>query len=171
MKKAISLFLTLVMAFSLSAVSFAAEETIDYSHSFYIGEVGESCHTIIPYTTRDGTEGFIIVNSTDEIYSGEIVSPNNSGDPVEANQTYDVWFWSPMTSISYKVDTNSSALVSSAYDLDYITVHNITSSSLTTTSYRAHLYITVVYFNIAGSATCYLDFIIRDGCYYIETDM
>ena len=93
-----------------------------------------------------------------------------NGDPV-IHGTYTVEYNSIGSHFEYKVDTNSSYKITAAYDLDYTTVHEILSHSLTHTSTMASLKIEFKYFSVAGTANAYLNFVIRNGKIYVETNM
>ena len=66
---------------------------------------------------------------------------------------------------------NGDPVITAAYDLDYTTVHEMLSHSLTHTSTMASLKIEFKYFSVAGTANAYLNFVIRNGKIYVETNM
>ena len=80
-----------------------------------------------------------------------------NGDPV-IHGTYTVEYNSIGSHFEYKVDTNSSYKITAAH-------------SLTHTSTMASLKIEFKYFSVAGTANAYLNFVIRNGKIYVETNM
>ena len=128
--------------------------------SYYVAPIGES-GTI----QLDNSEHGTITIRPDTPIQGRA-----NGDPV-IHGTYTVEYNSIGSHFEYKVDTNSSYKITAAYDLDYTTVHEIHSHSLTHTSTMASLKIEFKYFSVAGTANAYLNFVIRNGKIYVETNM
>lgn len=128
--------------------------------SYYVAPIGES-GTI----QLDNSEHGTITIRPDTPIQGRA-----NGDPV-IHGTYTVEYNSIGSHFEYKVDTNSSYKITAAYDLDYTTVHEILSHSLTHTSTMASLKIEFKYFSVAGTANAYLNFVIRNGKIYVETNM
>lgn len=126
--------------------------------SYYVAPFGES-GTI----QLDNSEHGTITIRPDTPIQGRA-----NGDPV-IHGTYTVEYNSIGSHFEYKVDTNSSYKITAAYDLDYTTVHEILSHSLTHTSTMASLKIEFKYFSVAGTANAYLNFVIRNGKIYVET--
>lgn len=122
--------------------------------SYYVAPFGES-GTI----QLDNSEHGTITIRPDTPIQGRA-----NGDPV-IHGTYTVEYNSIGSHFEYKVDTNSSYKITAAYDLDYTTVHEILSHSLTHTSTMASLKIEFKYFSVAGTANasshfnCYLAFL------------
>lgn len=109
--------------------------------SYYVAPFGES-GTI----QLDNSEHGTITIRPDTPIQGRA-----NGDPV-IHGTYTVEYNSIGSHFEYKVDTNSSYKITAAYDLDYTTVHEILSHSLTHTSTMASLKIEFKYFSVAGTA-------------------
>ena len=124
--------------------------------SYYVAPIGES-GTI----QLDNSEHGTITIRPDTPIQGRA-----NGDPV-IHGTYTVEYNSIGSHFEYKVDTK----ITAAYDLDYTTVHEILSHSLTHTSTMASLKIEFKYFSVAGTANAYLNFVIRNGKIYVETNM
>ena len=128
--------------------------------TYYVAPIGES-GTI----QLDNSEHGTITVRPDTLIQGRA-----NGDPV-IHGTYTVEYNSVGSHFEYKVDTNSSYKITAAYDFDYTTVHELLSHNLSHTSTMASLKIEFKYFSVAGTASAYLNFVIRNGKIYVETNM